>query len=187
VKACYVGACRGCGTYTQPRNGEGDAYRYCKRCHPGAIQRIWTRESVIAAMLGRQARYGWILGGSVGVGTVVYALGIGASRTSRSLGSRSPSRLSRRRRCSRRLAPVRRRRLRAANRAGRGGVARRSSLSHPVETAARTRPRRLSPACQCRRLTSASDLTTTGGEARAAGLSGRRRRSGGSCLAAVAV
>ena len=31
VKARYVGVCRGCGAYTQPRNGKGDAYAYCKR------------------------------------------------------------------------------------------------------------------------------------------------------------
>ena len=37
VKARYVGVCRGCGAYTQPRNGKGDAYAYCKHCHPGAI------------------------------------------------------------------------------------------------------------------------------------------------------
>jgi hypothetical protein len=49
VKARYVGMCRGCGAYTQPRNGKGDAYAYCKSCHPGAIQRsgpasaCWTR------------------------------------------------------------------------------------------------------------------------------------------------
>ena len=29
VKARYVGVCRGCGAYTQPRNGKGDAYPYC--------------------------------------------------------------------------------------------------------------------------------------------------------------
>ncbi len=58
VKARYVGVCRGCGAYTQPRNGKGDAYRYCKRCRPGAIQRKWTRELVIAAMLEWQKRYG---------------------------------------------------------------------------------------------------------------------------------
>jgi predicted transcriptional regulator len=39
VKARYVGVCRGCGAYTQPRNGKGDAYAYCKSCHPGAIER----------------------------------------------------------------------------------------------------------------------------------------------------
>ena len=42
VKARYVGVCRGCGAYTQPRNGKGDAYAYCKACHPGAIERRWT-------------------------------------------------------------------------------------------------------------------------------------------------
>jgi hypothetical protein len=50
--------CRGCGAYTQPRNGKGDAYAYCKRCHPGAIQRRWTRELVTAAMLEWRERYG---------------------------------------------------------------------------------------------------------------------------------
>jgi Homeodomain-like domain len=29
-KARYQGVCRGCGAYTQPRNGKGDAYAYCK-------------------------------------------------------------------------------------------------------------------------------------------------------------
>ena len=29
VEARYVGICRGCGAYTQPRNGKGDAYAYC--------------------------------------------------------------------------------------------------------------------------------------------------------------
>jgi AraC-like DNA-binding protein len=39
VKARYLGVCLGCGAYTQPRNGKGDAYAYGKRCHPGAIMR----------------------------------------------------------------------------------------------------------------------------------------------------
>jgi len=30
VKARYVGVCRGCGTYIQPRNGKGEAWRYCR-------------------------------------------------------------------------------------------------------------------------------------------------------------
>jgi hypothetical protein len=30
VKARYQGVCRGCGAPTQPRNGKGDAYAYCK-------------------------------------------------------------------------------------------------------------------------------------------------------------
>ncbi len=58
VKARYVGVCRGCGAYTQPRNGKGDAYPYCKRCHPGAIERRWTRELVLEAMLAWRERYG---------------------------------------------------------------------------------------------------------------------------------
>jgi hypothetical protein len=58
VKARYVGLCRGCGAYTQPRNGKGDAYAYCKACHPGAIERRWTRDRVIGAMLEWRARYG---------------------------------------------------------------------------------------------------------------------------------
>jgi hypothetical protein len=58
VKARYQGVCRGCGAYTQPRNGKGDAYAYCKACHPGAIQRRWTRQSVRDAMRAWRARYG---------------------------------------------------------------------------------------------------------------------------------
>jgi len=58
VKARYQGVCRGCGAYTQPRNGKGDAYAYCKACHPGAIERRWTRDRVIGAMLEWRARYG---------------------------------------------------------------------------------------------------------------------------------
>ena len=58
VKARYQGVCRGCGAYTQPRNGKGDAYAYCKVCHPGAIERRWTRERVLEAMRAWRARYG---------------------------------------------------------------------------------------------------------------------------------
>jgi hypothetical protein len=58
VKARYVGVCRGSGANTQPRNGNGDAYAYCKACHPGAIERRWTRELVISAMLEWRERYG---------------------------------------------------------------------------------------------------------------------------------
>ena len=57
VKARYVGVCRGCGAYTQPRNGKGDAYAYCKACHPGAVERRWTRERVLAAMTEWRSRY----------------------------------------------------------------------------------------------------------------------------------
>jgi hypothetical protein len=36
--------------YTQSRNGKGDAYAYCRACHPGAIRVCSTREHVLAAM-----------------------------------------------------------------------------------------------------------------------------------------
>src|ERR1039458_7360562 len=58
VKARDVGACRGCGAYTQPRNGKGDAYAYCKACHPGAIEARWTTQRVLDAMCDWRARYG---------------------------------------------------------------------------------------------------------------------------------
>ena len=58
VKARYVGVCRGCGAYTQARTGKGDAYAYCKACHPGAIERRWTQELVLEAMWEWRARYG---------------------------------------------------------------------------------------------------------------------------------
>jgi hypothetical protein len=58
VKARYRGVCRGCGASTAPRNGKGDAYAYCKRCHPGAIAAKWTRERVREAMRTWRARYG---------------------------------------------------------------------------------------------------------------------------------
>src|SRR5450631_3072013 len=59
VKARYQGVCRGCGAYRQPRNGKGgDANAYCKACHPGAIERRWTRERVLQAMREWHARYG---------------------------------------------------------------------------------------------------------------------------------
>jgi hypothetical protein len=58
VKARYVGVCRGCGAYTQSRSGKGDAYPYCKACHPGAIQRRWTEQLVLERMREWRARYG---------------------------------------------------------------------------------------------------------------------------------
>jgi AraC-like DNA-binding protein len=58
VKTRYRGVCRGCGADTQPRNGKGDAYAYCKACRPGAIERRWTRELVLDAMRVWRARYG---------------------------------------------------------------------------------------------------------------------------------
>ena len=58
VKARYRGVCRDCEAPTQPRNGKGDAYAYCKKCHPGAIAREWTRERVREAMRAWHAHYG---------------------------------------------------------------------------------------------------------------------------------
>ena len=58
VKARYQGVCRGCGAPTQPRNGKGDAYPYCKCCHPGAIAPRRTREWVRDAMRAWRHRYG---------------------------------------------------------------------------------------------------------------------------------
>ena len=58
VKARYRGLCRGCGASTAPRNGKGDAYAYCKNCHPGAIAPQWTPERVREAMRAWRARYG---------------------------------------------------------------------------------------------------------------------------------
>jgi hypothetical protein len=58
VKARYQGVCRGCGAYTQPRNGKGDAYAYCERCPPGAIQPRWNRERVLHAMREWRDRHG---------------------------------------------------------------------------------------------------------------------------------
>ena len=58
VKARYLGLCRGYGAYTQPRNGKGDAYAYCKACHPGAIERHWTRTRVLEAMREWRLRHG---------------------------------------------------------------------------------------------------------------------------------
>ena len=46
------------GAHGAPQNGKGDAYAYCKRCHPGAIAPEWTRERVREAMRAWRARYG---------------------------------------------------------------------------------------------------------------------------------
>jgi hypothetical protein len=37
---------------------QGDAYAYCKACHPGAIERRWTRDRVLDAMRAWRVRYG---------------------------------------------------------------------------------------------------------------------------------
>jgi hypothetical protein len=61
VKARYRGVCRGCGAPTAPWNGyvaRHISYAYCKSCHPGSIERRWTRECVLEAMRAWHARYG---------------------------------------------------------------------------------------------------------------------------------
>jgi hypothetical protein len=50
--------CRGCGASTAARSGKGDAYDYCKRCHPGAIVPRRTREWVRDAIHTWWTRYG---------------------------------------------------------------------------------------------------------------------------------
>jgi AraC-like DNA-binding protein len=80
VKARYVGVCRGCGAYTQPRNGKGDAYAYCKRCHPGAIQQRWTRDLVISALLEWRGRFGRLPSSYEGSRTHARRRGEGALR-----------------------------------------------------------------------------------------------------------
>jgi hypothetical protein len=58
VKARYRGHCRACGADTSPRNGKGDAYHYCRRCHPGAATPTWTRARVRKAMRAWAQLYG---------------------------------------------------------------------------------------------------------------------------------
>ena len=58
MKPRYQGVCRGCGAPTAARGGKGDAYEYCKRCHPGATERRWTRERVVEAMLDWSRQHG---------------------------------------------------------------------------------------------------------------------------------
>jgi hypothetical protein len=51
-------ACAAAAARTQPRNDKGDAYAWCKACHPGAIERRWTPELVLAAVRDWLGRYG---------------------------------------------------------------------------------------------------------------------------------
>ena len=50
MKRRYQGVCRGCGAPTAARGGKGDAYEFCKHCHPGAIAPTRTRDWVRDAM-----------------------------------------------------------------------------------------------------------------------------------------
>ena len=58
VKLRYQGVCRECGTPTAARRGKGDAYEFCKSCHPGAIAPTRTREWVRDAMRDWRQRFG---------------------------------------------------------------------------------------------------------------------------------
>jgi len=58
VKRRYQGVCRGCGAPTTARGGKGDAYEFCKSCHPGAIAPTRTRDWVRGAMHEWRRRYG---------------------------------------------------------------------------------------------------------------------------------
>ena len=58
VKRRRQGVCRGCGAPTAARGGKGDAYQFCKRCHPGAIAPTRTRDWVRDAMHAWQQLYG---------------------------------------------------------------------------------------------------------------------------------
>ncbi len=58
VKARYQGVCRGCGRPTAARGRKGDAYEFCKGCHPGAIAPTRTRDWVHNAMHEWRQRYG---------------------------------------------------------------------------------------------------------------------------------
>jgi Homeodomain-like domain len=54
VKVRYVGVCRGCGAYTQPRNGKGDGYAY-------------SRPATRAQSRGAGPRSAWSMRCSIGV------------------------------------------------------------------------------------------------------------------------
>ena len=58
MKRRYQGVCRGCGAPTTARGGKGDAYEFCKGCHPGAIATTRTRDWVRGTMRDWRQRYG---------------------------------------------------------------------------------------------------------------------------------
>ena len=57
VKARYVGVCRGCGAYTQPRNGKGDAYATARPATPARSSRAG-RASSCSRRCAMAERYG---------------------------------------------------------------------------------------------------------------------------------
>ena len=120
VKARNQGMCRGCGAYTQPRNGKlaGDAYAYCKACHPGAIERRCTRRRVHDEMLEWRARYGRL---PSSYDMVAHARAPAWGRGTRAVGGRRLAFGERRHRCLRGLA--------AGARGGRGRPVRRALVT----------------------------------------------------------
>lgn len=91
VKVRYVGVCRDCGAYTQPRNGKGDAYLYCKACHPGAIKRRWTKALVLEAMRDWRERYGRLPCPTTGRGRTRVGAGEAQSRGSMGASGHRPA------------------------------------------------------------------------------------------------
>lgn len=91
VKVRYVGVCRDCGAYTQPRNGKGDAYLYCKACHPGAIKRRWTKALVLEAMRDWRESYGRLPCPTTGRGRTRVGAGEAQSRGSMGASGHRPA------------------------------------------------------------------------------------------------
>jgi AraC-like DNA-binding protein len=58
VKARYHGVAAVVAPTRSRANGKSAAYAYCEACHPGAIERRWTRERGVAAMREWRARHG---------------------------------------------------------------------------------------------------------------------------------
>ena len=60
VKARYVGVCRGCGAYTQPRNGKGDTLQRC-----WTLKRVYEARGEVGSIgTADTAWYDWVADGS---------------------------------------------------------------------------------------------------------------------------
>jgi len=86
VKARYVGICRGCGAYTQPRNGKGDAYAYCNCLPSGRDPAALDPRGCVGrdARLARSARQAAVL-----VRLVTYPRATPWRRAARAIGRRT--------------------------------------------------------------------------------------------------
>jgi AraC-like DNA-binding protein len=79
VKVRYQGVCRGCGAYTQARNGKGDAYAYCKRWrsrNPGPGSGVTSETSI-----------GWPQCWQVSRGSAILAAGVVAQHDRGAFGA----------------------------------------------------------------------------------------------------